>query len=312
MPSPPHFATGNWGFDALYPGKPPDGLEVQWVDDNEFYDPDAQLYFTLATDHRGEEMRIYSKRTMAEIDSKWGSVIARDRHRVIIAKRSISQENAGLTDKQIRETRSHVKSLNYEPATEKYLEQFDLKTLGSSEAEQLVYDDPHRANKQGTRRFSSSEEAAFVHRDGPPSPSERLEGWHQGGIRFMPDSKVRSSNSNGLMQNPQTGEWHELADGIVNPESEEQKERRVAEIREAKKIKASPGQMIRGAADTAGKAIMGGYTSTQVATARYQACLSCEHFMRKQSRCSLCGCFMRAKVKVALAECPASPSRWAK
>jgi hypothetical protein len=115
-----------------------------------------------------------------------------------------------------------------------------------------------------------------------------------------------------LLQNPQSGEWHQIADGIVDSESEEQKEHRVAEIREAKKIKASPGQMIRGAADMASKAIAGGYASTQVATDRYQTCLGCEHFMRKQSRCSLCGCFMRAKVKIALAECPAKPSRWEK
>jgi hypothetical protein len=48
------------------------------------------------------------------------------------------------------------------------------------------------------------------------------------------------------------------------------------------------------------------FVSDEIASARYNICLSCEHL--HQERCKLCGCFMEKKTKLALATC--SESKW--
>lgn len=40
------------------------------------------------------------------------------------------------------------------------------------------------------------------------------------------------------------------------------------------------------------------------ATARFNACLGCEHLLKATSQCTKCGCFMNLKTKLAAAKCP--------
>jgi hypothetical protein len=44
------------------------------------------------------------------------------------------------------------------------------------------------------------------------------------------------------------------------------------------------------------------FVSDEIASARYNICLSCEHL--HQERCRLCGCFMERKTKLETATCP--------
>ena len=270
------------------------------VDDNEYYDPEAQLFFTTA-DVDGDEVRIYSKRSMAEIDEKYGQVIARDRHRVVIAKRQLSRETP--VDQNPRQSMPRRSSESIDPVSEGHLEPYRDQLL---QPNRLEPDESLREGKGVPPRFKNEQDELLGRRDDPPSPNEKLVGFVNGGFMHVPNG----TGSDGAIQNPQTGEWHELVNGVLNPISIEQQELHMSERQEARRIKATTGQMIRGALDTAGKAMTGGYANMEVATARYQACLACEHFNINSSRCSLCGCFMRAKVKVALSTCPASPSRW--
>lgn len=300
MPSPPHYPTGNWGFDAIYPGVPPDGLELTLVDDNEYYDPETKLFFTTA-DVDGDEIRIYSKRSMAEIDDKYGKIISRDRYRVVIGKRTLTRETPPGFDPQ--ELAERKLSENIDVATEEYLEPHKGDLI---QPPVLDPDPAVREIKGVPARFPTEQEELLARRDNPPTPMDSFASVAHGGFMLAPGGK----SGDKLIQNPQTGDWHELVNGQLNPESIEQQEMKMAERQEARRIKATTGQMIRGIVDSTTKAIRGGYATTEVATARYQACLACEHFVRDASRCSLCGCFMRAKVKVALAACPANPPRW--
>ena len=43
---------------------------------------------------------------------------------------------------------------------------------------------------------------------------------------------------------------------------------------------------------------------------RFNICQKCPHFNAKSSRCNLCGCFMKTKVKFSAASCPDKPARW--
>ena len=37
---------------------------------------------------------------------------------------------------------------------------------------------------------------------------------------------------------------------------------------------------------------------------RFDICKECSYFKSKFSRCSICGCFMKAKTKIIFTECP--------
>jgi hypothetical protein len=45
------------------------------------------------------------------------------------------------------------------------------------------------------------------------------------------------------------------------------------------------------------------YVKKEIAQARYDICKECP-FLLPTKQCSKCGCFMKAKVKIAHAECP--------
>jgi hypothetical protein len=47
------------------------------------------------------------------------------------------------------------------------------------------------------------------------------------------------------------------------------------------------------------------YASPQQQNDRYSICESCEYLRQKTKQCKLCGCFMKMKVKLLEAECPA-------
>lgn len=48
------------------------------------------------------------------------------------------------------------------------------------------------------------------------------------------------------------------------------------------------------------------FVDESVANKRMDICISCEFLIRDQTRCSKCGCFMTTKVKLLVADCPAS------
>ena len=45
---------------------------------------------------------------------------------------------------------------------------------------------------------------------------------------------------------------------------------------------------------------------------RLEACNSCEHLIKPQMRCGLCGCLLEHKAKWKTTECPDKSSRWKK
>lgn len=44
--------------------------------------------------------------------------------------------------------------------------------------------------------------------------------------------------------------------------------------------------------------------SEEVASARFAACVSCEHLLKTTNQCKKCGCLMHLKTKLADATCP--------
>jgi hypothetical protein len=46
------------------------------------------------------------------------------------------------------------------------------------------------------------------------------------------------------------------------------------------------------------------FVTKEIAQERYDICKSCPKFIQPTKQCSECGCFMKAKVKLAKAECP--------
>ena len=45
---------------------------------------------------------------------------------------------------------------------------------------------------------------------------------------------------------------------------------------------------------------------------RLDTCTACPHIIKKNMRCSLCGCAMQHKAKWTTSKCPDNPSRWKK
>jgi hypothetical protein len=50
--------------------------------------------------------------------------------------------------------------------------------------------------------------------------------------------------------------------------------------------------------------------SEEESNARFDICKSCEHFLSLTSQCKKCGCYMKAKVRLPMAECPVG--KWGK
>jgi hypothetical protein len=71
----------------------------------------------------------------------------------------------------------------------------------------------------------------------------------------------------------------------------------------ATEVEATPGEMARGILRSAGQLIRGGTVSPEVRAARWETCQGCP-FLTPDDRCSKCGCYMKAKVAIAQAECP--------
>lgn len=46
------------------------------------------------------------------------------------------------------------------------------------------------------------------------------------------------------------------------------------------------------------------FVSKEVAQERYDICKACPELIKATKQCTKCGCFMKAKVKLAKAECP--------
>lgn len=46
------------------------------------------------------------------------------------------------------------------------------------------------------------------------------------------------------------------------------------------------------------------YVESDVAETRFSICQQCPFFVSLTGQCKKCGCFMRAKTKLAMAECP--------
>lgn len=46
------------------------------------------------------------------------------------------------------------------------------------------------------------------------------------------------------------------------------------------------------------------WASKEIAQSRFDICKECEHFFKPTLSCKKCGCFMKAKVKVARSVCP--------
>lgn len=47
------------------------------------------------------------------------------------------------------------------------------------------------------------------------------------------------------------------------------------------------------------------FADEKIQNERFAICTNCIHFISTQSRCNICGCFMKTKVKIIAAKCPA-------
>jgi hypothetical protein len=45
-------------------------------------------------------------------------------------------------------------------------------------------------------------------------------------------------------------------------------------------------------------------TDQAIVDKRYDLCKSCEHFIKATTQCTKCGCIMKAKTTLKIAECP--------
>jgi len=66
-------------------------------------------------------------------------------------------------------------------------------------------------------------------------------------------------------------------------------------IESATEVKASVGDMFKGAIQNAGRMAKGGQVSQEIREERFDTCKACPAFIKKSQRCSECGCFMKAK-----------------
>lgn len=64
---------------------------------------------------------------------------------------------------------------------------------------------------------------------------------------------------------------------------------------QAKKVKATAGQMAKGLVQNAGAFLRGGHVTKVIREERYDVCKACPAFIKDSKRCSECGCFMEAK-----------------
>lgn len=62
--------------------------------------------------------------------------------------------------------------------------------------------------------------------------------------------------------------------------------------------------ILQNLANTAVDLVQGGFADSDTAKARLAVCMECPD-LRNGTHCKLCGCYMEAKTKVALAQCPA-------
>jgi len=65
-----------------------------------------------------------------------------------------------------------------------------------------------------------------------------------------------------------------------------------------RKVKATPRQMVAGAARAATQAVRSGKASAEVHAERLATCQACPEFIQESKRCSKCGCYMEAKAWV--------------
>ena len=70
-------------------------------------------------------------------------------------------------------------------------------------------------------------------------------------------------------------------------------------VEHATEVKVTLGQMAKGFASTASQAIRNGKVSPEVRTERWETCIKCPDFIKDSKRCSLCGCYMKAKTWVS-------------
>lgn len=65
-------------------------------------------------------------------------------------------------------------------------------------------------------------------------------------------------------------------------------------------------ELVKTAKDVVSQAATTGIISAseEKAKARMDMCLGCEFFVKEQTRCGKCGCFMKAKVALESAKCP--------
>jgi hypothetical protein len=46
------------------------------------------------------------------------------------------------------------------------------------------------------------------------------------------------------------------------------------------------------------------FVSKPIAQKRYEVCKKCEHFNTNYTKCNICGCIMKIKVKISSSKCP--------
>lgn len=71
-----------------------------------------------------------------------------------------------------------------------------------------------------------------------------------------------------------------------------------------KKIKYKKTNAIAGIASAAAKAVKGGKVHTSIYDERIRKCQECPNYNNANTKCSICGCYMQVKARIALAECP--------
>lgn len=68
--------------------------------------------------------------------------------------------------------------------------------------------------------------------------------------------------------------------------------------RNLNKVKPNAFEQLKGLGRTAAMAARHGKVDDSIRNQRLETCFNCEHFIPNSSRCSLCGCYMKAKTWV--------------